>query len=64
MKSHSEKATPKWLHRLQMLFYLIAEHEMNIEHVRTELSENDEFSPKGLFRYLKGQRSDGKVGTT
>lgn len=54
---------PQWLTRLHMLFYVIAEHEMNIELVRSELCENDEFSPRGLFKYMQmGRATDGKIG--
>lgn len=47
------KSKPKWLSKLHMLFYVIAEHEMNIEQVRRELCENEDFSPKCLFKYIQ-----------
>jgi len=58
MAQTTAKAYRDWNVDLLMLLHVIAEHEMNIEEVRMELCQNQEFSPVALFKFLKMDKAD------
>ena len=46
------KISNKWLKYVHLLFLTIAEHELNIEELRLDISATDSFNPKAIFNYI------------
>ncbi len=47
----------KYVH---LLFLTIAEHELNIEELRLDISASESFNPKAIFNYID-EELDGKI---
>ena len=45
---------------MHLLFLTIAEHELNIEELRLDISATESFNPQAIFKYID-EEQDGKI---